>query len=343
VDTVWAEPRDRALARTILAEAQARVTGAPDTSAALEKRMLAQGAPLSYALRAELGADLRRLREWLLVRLETGGDLTDCTLRADVTSTALPVPLPSTPPSDGTPVDPSELRVIGSAATRLTAALERYLGDVACGSILPPCGDCADSDVLLARLELDGCDVVRVCAADREQVLPGGPGYAAWASKLYDARALAERVCCQPPPDVRVAGEPTEADGPISLSYVAQLLGASGPTELDRLLDLLWPPPTAPGDGQAAAGLADLRRQVGALTALVTVLQAQAGAPPAPAEPASPDEPAAPASPDEPAASDEPARDPARGPARPAPARKATPSKATGRRPRGSRSGSQEN
>jgi len=78
--------------------------------------------------------------------------------------------LPSTPPTGGAPVDPSELGLAGSAAYQLDAALGRYLADVTCGSLLPPCGDCADGDVLLASLELDDCDVVRICAAGREEL-----------------------------------------------------------------------------------------------------------------------------------------------------------------------------
>jgi hypothetical protein len=110
----------------------------------------------------------------------------------------------------------------------------RYVADCVCGSLLPPCGDCVDSDVLLARLELDDCTVLRICNTDRDRVLPGSPGYSAWTPILYQALALAERVCCQPVPDQ--ADHLTDP----ALSYVEHLLDSSAiPTELDTLLSLL--------------------------------------------------------------------------------------------------------
>src|SRR5262249_55175259 len=153
--------------------------GASDP-ASMERRLVALGAPLDFALRAELRADLARLREWLLVRLETSASGTSCALRGRVAASAVPPPLP--PPADGggDPVSRAELLELARVADAVYGALYEFVSDQACASLLPPCSDCADPDVLLATLEVRDCTVLRICAGDREQVLPGGSAYSRW-------------------------------------------------------------------------------------------------------------------------------------------------------------------
>jgi hypothetical protein len=321
VTQLWSEPV-RALAQAILEETQALVVGHGTVAAPLEARMLAQGTPLSYALRAELTADLARLRDWLLVRLESGVDLTDCATGPIVAGTVLPPGLPTQPPPGREHVGVSELGQAALAADRLDSALLRYVAGCVCASILPPCGDCADGDVLLAVVEVKDCAVVGICATGREQWLPGGPGYAAWAPKLYQARALAERVCCQP---VTVAAPPDagSADGPVQLDYVPQLLDHPASTELDTLLTLLAPKYGTPAPvDDASSELARLRAQVDQLAATVAGLTA---APPAAESPAESPAEAPPAEP-EPTEAEEP-EEPEEKRASPAP-QKAAPHKA---------------
>jgi hypothetical protein len=315
IDGAWGDPLYRALARAVVD--QARMVAGKAGPAPLELRMLAQGTPLSYALRRDLIADLGRLRQWLLVRLESAGQLTDCSVRPGVAGVTLPPPLPEQPAGDRLQVGAGELNLMAVAAQTLASAVVQYVAGCVCASLLPPCGDCADSDVLLARLEVDDCEVLRICAAERDQLLPGGPGYSAWLPVLYQARALAERVCCQPAPDQ--AGHPAGTD----LSYVdIHLPAPAGPTELDELLHLLSPsgagtgtgpaglvsgagtprarasvavappapPPAAPpaasppGEEPAVPSvmwqeLADLRERIGGLTATVQALREHAGEP----------------------------------------------------------------
>jgi hypothetical protein len=249
-DAVWSDPFRLEVAKAVLAETRERVLHPGTDPAPLELRMLALGAPLSYALRAHLIADLGVLREWLLIRLETGGQLTDCAIRPAVATVILPAALPETPTGDRVHPTATELGLLAKAAGALGAALESYIADCVCASILPPCGDCADSDVLLAKVQLDDCKVLRICAIGRAQWLPGGSGYAAWLPRLYRARALAAQVCCQP------SGAPDPS--PVPLTYVPGLLDAApADTPLDELLNLLLAPAvgTAGSTGEAVLGL----------------------------------------------------------------------------------------
>lgn len=245
-EAAWPDPLRRTLARAVVTETAARVVPERgDADAPLEVRMLAQGTPLSHALRAEFRADLGLVREWLLCRLDRTGESGDCRLRAEVAAVDAPPPLPA-PPRDSTEkATVAEVQRIAEAAAALTTALRRFLTDTACATLNPPCGDCADTDVLLAHLELDGCDVVRVCSATREQVLPGGSAYGEWLPKLYRLRELAERLCCRPVPQHRGTALPPEGD--VVRPYAEGLLGGWPRTgDLEEMLSLLLTP--APGE-----------------------------------------------------------------------------------------------
>jgi hypothetical protein len=222
---VWSDPVLRSTAAATLAEAVA-CCGPGAKPADVERRMVIAGLPLSAALRTELFADLRRLREWLYVRLENLPDRADCALATDV---GLPLPAAG---SDKGPADPLDLRALATAVARLTGCLRRLLADCACRSLQPSCHDCADTDVLLARITLLGCTVQRICTVVRPRVDPSvspvPPG--AWE--------LAAKVCCPPPSKPE---EPKEnEESAIDLAYVYGLLAAPVyDTDLDELLVLL--------------------------------------------------------------------------------------------------------
>ncbi|MDT9685268.1 hypothetical protein RND61_24860 [Streptomyces sp. TRM76323] len=245
-EAAWPDPLRRTLARAVVTETAARVVPERgDADAPLEVRMLAQGTPLSHALRVDFRADLALIREWLLCRLDQSGGTGDCRLRAEVAAVDVPPPLPAPPQGSVERATVAEVQQIAEAAAALTVALRRFLTDAACATLNPPYGDCADTDVLLAHLELDGCDVVRVCSATREQVLPGGSAYGEWLPKLYRLRELAERVCCRPVPPHRRPTLPPE--GEVARPYVEGLLGDWPRTgDLEEMLSLLLTP--APGE-----------------------------------------------------------------------------------------------
>jgi hypothetical protein len=222
-ELVWPnDPLHRSLGVAVIAEAARVVT--PDADSPLEVRLLALGTPISNVLQVEFRSDLAQLREWLLGRLDRAPGVADCSLRDYVRGTAIPQLLPAPEPDSRQRLTIAGLAQIADAAARLTVAVRRFVTDAMCATLNPPCTDCTDTDVLLAHLELDGCDVVRVCSATREQVLPGGSAYGEWLSKLYPLRHLAQQVCCQPTPVHEPPNVPST--GPVRWLYVAGLLDA---------------------------------------------------------------------------------------------------------------------
>jgi hypothetical protein len=291
-EAVWPNPLHRSVARAVVTETKVRVAPEkPDTDAALELRLLAQGTPLSHSLQVEFRADLSVIREWLLGRLEQATGLSDCSLRTDIAVINVPQLLPSPATDSVEKVTLAELQQIAEATAALTIAVRRFVTDAACSTLNPPCVDCTDTDVLLAHLELDDCDVIRACAATREQVLPGGSAYGEWLTKLAPLRELAERVCCQPVPVYQKPIPPSE--GAVPRPYVAKLLEDTPQTgDLEQMLSLLLT--RAPGETPPKAlqeqvyavpsevtdslqELAVLRAQVGELTAALEGLRAQLG------------------------------------------------------------------
>jgi hypothetical protein len=278
---IWGDPLRAALATALISEVQARLAPGVSASAApLETRLLAQGAPLSYELRRTLNAGLNARWQWLLTRLDSAGGVGDCAASGAVSGITLPPALP--PQQEGEAPHPTtgDLSTTADALDKLHAALLGFLADSACTSLHPPCGDCADSDLLLAVVNVLDCAVVDICTSGREQVLPGGSGYAGWLPTLHQARPLAEHVCCQP-----VVAPPSQPDEP--LPYLPNLFDDPAPTPLDELLALLLAAParvtgapdrTGPGatTDEVRLEVADLREQVAALTATLDSLRADA-------------------------------------------------------------------
>ncbi|SNY37871.1 hypothetical protein [Paractinoplanes atraurantiacus] len=275
---VWPDEAHRSIGVAVVAETRARVV-TPDAGAPLEVRLLAQGTPISNVLQAEFRNDLALIREWLLGRLDRGPGVADCTLRGDVRRVDIPQPLPMPEPDPAQRLSIADLDRISSAAAELTTAVRRFVTDAACATLNPPGTDCTDTDVLLAHLEMDGCDVVRVCSATREQVLPGGSAYGEWLSKLAPLRHLAQQICCRPVPLPHKPDVPET--GPVPAAYVAGLLAEwprTGP--LWEMWNLLLTP--APGETVpkplheqtyvVPSEVTDSMHEVGALRAQVSEL-----------------------------------------------------------------------
>ncbi|MFF3371455.1 hypothetical protein ACFYXF_00705 [Streptomyces sp. NPDC002680] len=291
-EATWPDPLRRSIARAVVTETAARVAmEREDEDAPLEVRLIAQGTPLSHALRVEFRGDLSLIREWLLGRLEQSPGLADCTLSKKVAAIDVPPLLPPPPTDSVERATIAELQQIAEAAAKLGVAVRRFVTDAACATLNPPCGDSTDTDVLLAHVELKDCDVVRICSATREQVLPGGSAYGEWLPKLYRLRELAERLCCKPQPRHRKPELPSE--GPVPRPYVEGLLGDWSRTgDLEEMLSLLLtrapgetPPKvlheqvyTTPSEvTDSMQELAMLRTQVADLNAALEGLRAQLG------------------------------------------------------------------
>ncbi len=279
-ELTWPDPALRGIAHAVVEQTPAQV-GQKAAATPMELRLVALGAPLDRPLRSDLRTDLGRLRDWLLIRLETSAELTTCTLRADVAGIAVPLPLPEQAQGDDGTVKAGELKDLARAADQIYRALYRFVADLACGCLLPPPLDCTDTDVLLAIVEVEDCAVVRICSAGREQVLPGGAAYGAWLARLPQLRELAARVCCKPVPKDRYVEEKGDKekgdDDGISLPYVAGWLPGTDVSDLGLLLAGLGAIPAM----QAAV-------TVGRLRPVVREAQRAAAPGPAPASGSSP-------------------------------------------------------
>ncbi|MFE2216588.1 hypothetical protein ACFW93_32195 [Streptomyces canus] len=260
---LWEDRHRVLLAGALLTQslATARETGTTTLSEP-ERRMLAQGLPLTQAVRRTLYADLDRVRVWLRAALETMASTTDCELLDRLLRIRFPEPESKADRSD----THAELGALAAAAVPLVDVWRRHVLACACRLLTPPCAPCEDEDVLLACVEVRDCVVVRVCAADRPLALPG----AAWGDLLPllpRLRAWADEVCCAPDtapghgiaPAFReglFAGAPDDiGDDPV-LSGLARALGS-------------------PAGGGARASVSELTDRVARLSALVDELDSR--------------------------------------------------------------------
>lgn len=128
------------------------------------------------------------IRDWLIERLNDALFLSDCTLRQRVFAMALPV---------FSETDRSTATIISSTIKPLIEAFFSYLRDCLCRAINPACEPCDDTGVLLACLEVEDCNVVRICNLERRFVLsPAAVRY--WLPPLQLIGNIAERLCCAP-------------------------------------------------------------------------------------------------------------------------------------------------
>jgi hypothetical protein len=129
------------------------------------------------------------IRDWLLDQLNNSPFLTDCKLRGRVSSMVLP--------SFGQQIGARGAQTLVSANRPLLEASLEYLRDCICRALNPACQPCEDSAVLLACLEVEECDVVRICNMERRFVLsPAAVRY--WLPPLQLLGNIAEKLCCDP-------------------------------------------------------------------------------------------------------------------------------------------------
>jgi hypothetical protein len=132
--------------------------------------------------------DAAMLKAWLLTRLEQAASRTRCDLYERAKAVSL---TPSEPDAAGRDrLGDSEAQ----AWIELIRVLLEYFIDCACLALNPPCGACDDTALLLACVELDGCDVVDICNLSRRFVLsPAALRYWLPANLIGD---LLKRFCC---------------------------------------------------------------------------------------------------------------------------------------------------
>jgi hypothetical protein len=116
-------------------------------------------------------------------------------------------------------------------AVALGQAYLRSARECSCAALHPPCPTCTDDAVALARVRVDGCHVIEVCALERRWVLsPRALGY--WLPFVERLRPLLEQACC--------AALPGSAEPP---SEVLSRLIAEVRTTAERAVEAFCGPP----------------------------------------------------------------------------------------------------
>ncbi len=140
------------------------------------------------AAAADTAVHFNVVRDWLLERLGNAPFLTDCTLRQKVYAMILP---------DYKQGSPNQAQLIADGNRQLIEAFVNFLRDCVSLVMNPACLPCDDAGVLLACLEVDNCNVVKVCNLERTFVLsPAAVRY--WLPPLQLLGNLIERLCCDP-------------------------------------------------------------------------------------------------------------------------------------------------
>jgi hypothetical protein len=136
-------------------------------------------------LNGQLDNALCDLREALLDRLDGSPDLARCELRRRVKEIDVQC-APGSAPA-GAPAR-------SQASRQIVEVWVSYLQDCVCRALLPPCPPCEDPGVLLACLDVQDCEVVKICNLERTFVLT--PVALRHWLPLHWVGEVLERLCC---------------------------------------------------------------------------------------------------------------------------------------------------
>lgn len=178
-----------------------------DVRSKIEHQLAVQGATLNRKVGSRISGNLAAVRDRLLVKLDTA-TLTDCRLRRDVEAIRIPLPAEPSEDEDEDEVEERTIKQVvdtSTASRALASALIRYMAGCLCAALLPPCRPCDDLGVLLATIEVEGCEVVHVCNLERTIPLTG-TALGHWVPVQHLARLLDE-VCCVLPRKVGELGK----------------------------------------------------------------------------------------------------------------------------------------
>ncbi len=178
--------RDRRLAVEDIAQANLWIS--PDLNdaqlASAERQYFAYNVSTSQRSLQNMADIASQLRDWLLRSIEKRGLFADCRLRDEVLAVQIPGPNSTSP------------EAICEAAMTLIYAFLRYLIDCICAALNPPCTPCEDTGVKLACIEVEDCDVVRICNLERTFVL-SWPAMRYWIPFLCQIGNAFEQFCCE--------------------------------------------------------------------------------------------------------------------------------------------------
>jgi len=180
--------RDRKLASEEIAQAQlwSSTHLTPEQAISMQRKYFAYGVSTS-TMTLQLMADIAtQLRSWLLRNIEKRGLYADCKLRSEVLSVGIPT------------AESNDLQAIARAGEVLVYAFLRYLIDCICAALNPPCTPCDDLGIKLACVEVEECEVTRICNLERTYVL-SWPTMRYWIPFLCEIGNQFETLCCELP------------------------------------------------------------------------------------------------------------------------------------------------
>ncbi len=131
------------------------------------------------------------LRDQLLALIECFPCLTNCKLRDEILAVKLPKDV-------GTQKSELTTNAEKKAYNELVTIFVKLLKDCVCNAVIPPCGDCADTGVLLACIKVKKCEVIEICNLSRRFVIsPVAMRY--WLSGDRIEQWLRQKCCaCRP-------------------------------------------------------------------------------------------------------------------------------------------------
>lgn len=178
-------------------------TDAVNDQTPFELRFLAAGASLDAQIYGQLAPAISELRQKLYTAASAG--TADCTLLKAIAAVVVP-------PAVGSAVSQADAQQLDDSLDALVKVLVRFAKDCACRAVLVKCAPCDDPAVLLACMDIDGCEVTSICNLVRRFVLsPAAVRY--WAGTVFDfASDLLEAFCCGTCPDPKTAIEPRQAN-----------------------------------------------------------------------------------------------------------------------------------
>ena len=180
-----ASPRDAMLAAELTAQATRWTAEAEFTQAdAVPRQYFAYNTPYSNSTLASMSQSMNQLRDWLLAAISKRGLFADCKLREEVLNIRIP----------DTEFGTSE--TLRRPSVELVSAFLRYLIDCICAALNPPCQPCEDTAVKLACLDIEDCEVIKICNLERKYVL-SGPALRYWIPFLHQIGELLEKTCCK--------------------------------------------------------------------------------------------------------------------------------------------------
>lgn len=183
-----ASARDRKLASEEIAQAQLWSSEQlpPEQAISTQRQYFAYGVFTSTAALQLMAGIATQLRSWLLRNIERRGLYADCKLRNEVLAVRIPTAESNNP------------QAIAQAGEVLVYAFLRYLIDCICAALNPPCTPCDDTGVKLACIEIEECEVTRICNLERTYVL-SWPTMRYWIPFLCEIGNQFERLCCELP------------------------------------------------------------------------------------------------------------------------------------------------